>query len=137
MPIDEIFYSIVFDADDADLDRVRNSLDGIDKRIQAIGRQLAIAGAAVVGFGGLAVREFASVESTLARINGLVGVSQDQLNAWGADLERIAIDTGTALNQVAESLFFATSAGLRGAAAIDAVDAAARGEAVGLGRSAQ
>ena len=135
MPIDELFYSVAFRADDNALSGVNNKIDEMEGKLRGVGRAMQIVGAAIVGLGALAVREFAQVETVLAQIEGLVGISRQQLNDWGDDLKRIAVESGIALSQVAEGLFFVTSAGLRGQIALDTLNAAARGTAVGLGET--
>ena len=83
-----------------------------------------------------AVRAYAATEASLSRVVGLVGVSQRQVTAWSRDITRMAGDVGRAPRELADALFFATSAGLRGARAMDAVRESARAAAGGLGETA-
>lgn len=79
------------------------------------------------------VTAFADVESSLAKIEGLVGIDREVLDGWGADIERIATETGQLPGQLADALFFVTSAGLRGSDAMSVLEQSARAATAGLG----
>ena len=95
-------------------DRARKKLDSVARSAGKIGLALTTAAVGVV-------QQFASYETEMSKIEGLVGISRDQLAAWQDDINAIARETGQAPKQLAEALFFVTSAGLRGADAIDAL----------------
>ncbi|MEM7048912.1 MAG: phage tail tape measure protein [Acidobacteriota bacterium] len=75
-------------------------------------------------------------ERSLTKINTLVGVSQQQVAAWKGDLLSLAVDAGRGPNELARALFVVTSAGERGASALDVVAEAGKASAVGLGETA-
>ncbi len=72
-------------------------------------------------------------EKSMSKITGLVGVAREQVQAWEGELERMSVSSGQSLAKVSEGLFFVTSAGLRGATAIETLEAATKAAAVGLG----
>ena len=90
-------------------------------------------GLALTGAATGTVVAFGKYEAEIAKIEGLVGVSRKQLDAWRDDIYAIAKETGRTPTELAESLFFVTSAGLRGAVAIDVLRASAKAAAAGLG----
>ena len=98
------------------------------------GVALAIGGAARAGLS--AVRSFAGVEVALSRIVGLVGVAQQQVDAWGSDINALSGELGRAPRKLAEGLFFITSAGLRGAEAMEVLRASGMAAVGGLGEIA-
>lgn len=74
-------------------------------------------------------------EASMAKIVGLVGISRDQVNAWGEDIKKLAPEVAKSPQELADALFFITSAGLRGSDALDALDASARASSAGLGET--
>ena len=103
--------------------------------LNAMGRQLGLAGGAITAFAGLSVRAFANFEDEMAKIVGLVGVPAEQLAEWRKPLLDIASATAVGPQSLAEALFFVTSAGLRGKEAIEVLEQAARAQAAGMGEA--
>lgn len=89
--------------------------------------------AAVAGIGTAAARMSSELETSFAKIQGLVGVSASEV----AKLEEAAIKLGPAYGksaqEAADALFFITSAGLRGAEATEVLEASLKASAAGLG----
>ena len=113
---------------------------GVNKAKSAFGKfGGAVAGiaasavAAVGSIGTAAARMAADLETSFAKIEGLVGVSAAEV----AKLEEAAIRLGPAYGksaqEAADALFFITSAGLRGADATDVLEASLKASAAGLG----
>ena len=80
-----------------------------------------------------AVRSAASFETSMAKIVGLVGVSRSQVASMGPQVKAMAKDFGKSGTEAADALFFITSAGLRGKAATDVLNASLKASAIGLG----
>jgi TP901 family phage tail tape measure protein len=87
----------------------------------------------LIGVVSSGVRSFASFESSMTRIETLVGVSRKEVDRMSDAVRGISIATGRGPQELAEGLFQITSAGLRGAEAMETLEAAARASAVGLG----
>jgi TP901 family phage tail tape measure protein len=66
-------------------------------------------------------------------MEGLVGIQRDQIDAWRGDIRSLATDYGSSATEAADALFFITSAGLRGADAMDTLEASLKASAAGLG----
>jgi len=103
------------------------------KFARGIGGAAAGAVAAVAGIGTAATRMASELETSFAKIEGLVGVSSAEV----AKLEEAAIKLGPAYGksaqEAADALFFITSAGLRGAEATEVLEASLKASAAGLG----
>lgn len=82
------------------------------------------------------VREFAKFEKSMQSIVALVGVSQTQVNAWAADVKALASETGRPATELAEGLYFVTSAGIDASNAMNVLEASAKASAAGLGETA-
>lgn len=74
-------------------------------------------------------------ERELSKVVGLVGVSQKQVNAWGKEIIQLAPELARPPQELAEALFFVTSAGLRGADAMDVLKMSGKAAAAGLGET--
>lgn len=87
----------------------------------------------LMGIGTEAVHMAADFDSSMQKIVALVGVGQDQVNAWKGDIMGLSEETGIGSKEMADALFFITSAGLRGSEAMDALKASAEASVAGLG----
>jgi TP901 family phage tail tape measure protein len=105
--------------------------DVLKKSLGALG--IAVSGVALVQLARQSVQLAATFDQSLTRITTLVGVSRAQVNAWGQDLLRIAVDAGRSPNELAKALYNVTSAGQSGAAALEIVRSSAKAAAIGLG----
>lgn len=74
-------------------------------------------------------------EKEMSKITGLVGVSKNQVDLWAKEIINIAPELGKAPMELAEALFFVTSAGLRGSDAMDVLKMAAKASTAGLGET--
>jgi TP901 family phage tail tape measure protein len=89
----------------------------------------------LMGLGATIFKVGSDFETNMSKIEGLVGVSRDQLNAWRGDIERIGSETAKSMGELSDALFFVTSAGMRGAEAMSVLEMAAKGSAAGLGET--
>jgi TP901 family phage tail tape measure protein len=106
-------------------------------KMTRMGRQLSLrVTAPLLAIGGAAVKMGADFEAEMQKIVGLVGVAQDQVDAWGQDILDMAPRLGAAPRELAEGLFFVTSAGFRGAEAMEVLEQAGKASAAGLGEIA-
>jgi len=125
-----IFIPLVTKFDPKGLNGAKRALANFQNFAVDVGR---VAATAIAAVGVASVREAAQFETTFSRIQGLVGLTADEI----ADLEKAARELGPQFgktgNEAAEALFFITSAGLRGADAVDVLEASLKGSAIGLG----
>ncbi len=89
---------------------------------------MALAGAA-------SVKMSLSFEDAMTKIITLVGVSEEQVKEWSGLLLKLGPELGKAPVELANALFDVTSAGYRGAEAIDVLTYAAKGSNLGLGET--
>jgi TP901 family phage tail tape measure protein len=111
-------------------------MESAGKAVQNVGMNLTkyitipLAGASIAAF-----KFGKDFEKELNKVVGLVGVSQKQVDAWGKDILSLSPEIGKAPQELAEALFFVTSAGIKGAEALDVVEMAGKGSAIGLGET--
>jgi len=102
---------------------------------RGVGRSAGVAVAAIAAIGGAAARMAAEFETSFAKIEGLVGVSGQALGKLEEAAQTLGPQFGKSANEAADALFFITSAGLRGAAATEVLEASLKGAAIGLGET--
>ena len=134
--IDRLVVVLGFRHDPTGLAQFRKSTAKAQATLGRVSRVAAKGGLVLTGFAVGAVKSFATFEAEMAKIEGLVGISREQLDAWRGDLSAIARETGQAPVELAKALFYVTSAGLRGSYAIDVLRSSAMASAAGLGDQA-
>lgn len=87
----------------------------------------------IVAIGVGATKTFADFEASMAKIVGLVGVAEGQVNQWKGAIKDLGVEMGRSPTELADAMFFITSAGLRGAAAMDVLRISAKASVAGLG----
>jgi TP901 family phage tail tape measure protein len=75
-------------------------------------------------------------ETSMTRIETLVGVSHTQVTAWKEDLLNLSKETAVAPRELADALYFVTSSGIPLNKTLDVMEAVAKGAALGLGDTA-
>ena len=135
----------------ADLQRLARQADSTSARIKVLGAQMQLVGRTMTSvgqtmtrkvsmplalIGGYAVKTAAEFETSFAKIQGLVGVSASEIGELEEAAARLGPATGRSSNEAAEALFFITSAGLRGAEAVETLEASLKASAIGLGETA-
>ena len=121
---------IVSTFDKKGLDRAKRALKNFSSFAADVGK---IAAGAVTAVAVAGVREASAFESSIAKIEGLVGVGGEQLDRLAQSARELGPEFGKSANEAADALFFITSAGLRGEGAINVLEASLKGAAIGLG----
>ena len=115
------------------LARSRN-LKKFGKRLSGIGDSLTRKLSLPLAIAGLASGKMASdFDASMTKIETLVGIAGDKVDDMKKDVLALAGATGRAPQELAEALFTVTSAGLRGARAMNTLKLAAKAAASGLG----
>jgi TP901 family phage tail tape measure protein len=125
-----IFIPLVTRFDDKGLSAAQRALAGFANFAVDVAK---VAAAAIAGVAVASVREAVKFESEFAKIQGLVGVTAGEIGELQDAARRLGPAFGASATDAAEALFFITSAGLRGAAATEILEASLRGAAIGLG----
>ena len=95
-----------------------------------MGLTLPIAGAAAG-----AIKAATNFETSMTKIQSMVGLSAATVKGFENDVLRLAGETAQAPKELADAMFFITSAGLRGATAVEALEASAKAAAIGMGEA--
>ncbi len=103
------------------------------KAAKGIAVGAAAAATAIAGVGIAAVKTATGFESSMSKIVGLVGIAADEVEGMKERTLELAGETARAPQELADALFFITSAGLRGSEALDALEVSAKAASAGLG----
>ena len=123
----------------ADTSRLNAQVDsatrGIGKKFKGMAAGLGVALGGALAVKGLSstVSQFNEFESSLAKIQGLVGVAGSEVAKFGDLAKELGPKYGKSAQEAADALFFITSAGLRGADATSTLEASLKASAIGLG----
>jgi len=112
------------------------TMTAIGTRMSTVGRSMTrYVSLPIVAAGAAAVHLATDFESSMSKIEGLVGVSSKQVSAWSDQILNMGQTLPQAPKELADALFFVTSAGFRGAEAMDVLTMSAKAAAAGLGET--
>lgn len=116
------------------LNRASKRLVAFGGQMKAVGRGISTSFAMPFAAIGAAGAKMAiDFEKNMTKINTLVGISAKEVNEMGKEVQKLSGQTAQAPADLADGLFFLTSAGLRGANAMETLEAVSKGVAIGLG----
>lgn len=84
-------------------------------------------------FGAAATKTFADFEFSMTKIESLVGIGHAQVVAWGEAIKKLGPALGRSPKELAEAMYFITSAGLRGQKAMEVLEMSTKASVVGMG----
>ena len=99
---------------------------------QTLSRSVTLPLAAV---GVASIKMASDFEASMTKISTLVGLSAEAVEGFKADVLALSGETARAPKELADAMFFITSAGLRGSVAVDALEASAKAAALGMGET--
>lgn len=118
------------------LGRAQSSMQSAGRRLGRIAKRAAQAITAALGAAGAAAVKFsADFEREMTKVNTLVGISQERVQAMNDEVLRMAADVGRAPTELARGLFRLTSGGERGADVLESLGTAGRAAAIGMGET--
>ena len=125
---------------DQQMDRVQKAsqkLDKFGKSATKMGRQMSMKMTLpMVGAGAAAFKLAKDFESSMTKIESLVGKSSEEVAGLTESVLSLAGTTARAPQELADAMFFITSAGIDAADAAGVLEASAKAAAIGLGDTA-
>jgi TP901 family phage tail tape measure protein len=110
-----------------------NQLKSFGAKAKSVGSSLKTIQLPLALAGGAAVKLAVDFDKSMTQIESLVGIAGDKVAKMGEEAKKMALDTGQSATAAAESLFFITSAGLRGEEAMQVLSASLKSASIGLG----
>ena len=117
--------------------KMSNSLNKVTQSTVEVGRAMAATGKAmsksltlpILGAASASFKFYKDFEHYLSRIEGLVGIAREQVYAWGQELITMGPKLAKSPKDLADALYFITSAGMRGADAMEVLEGTRCGRA--------
>ncbi|MGI9459022.1 MAG: phage tail tape measure protein, partial [Pirellulales bacterium] len=120
----------------ASTEKQASKLDRFQKKAASVGKSLTMkVSAPLIGAGAASFKMASDFEKSMTKITTLVGISATEVKAMEKDVLALSGKTAQAPKDLADAMFFIQSAGLRGAAATETLEASAKAAAVGLGEA--
>lgn len=125
----------------AALGRSAKSVEGFAGKMNKAGKQITSAGHSLTRnltlplgiLGAVAVKTAADFDSSLSKIQGLVGANTQQMNQYRESILKLAPAVAQGPTALADALYFVTSSGFKGAQALDILTQSAKASTAGLG----
>lgn len=117
-----------------DIEKVSQKFAALGTRLKRIGRDMSTyVTAPLAAVGVAAVKAEADFEFFLSKITGIIQVSGQQVAQWRDEILSMASEVAQKPQDLAESLYFITSAGLRGSSALEVLRKSAQAASMGMG----
>jgi TP901 family phage tail tape measure protein len=114
-----------------------NRLNSFGTQATKLGQNLSLKVTAPLALMGRQMVKTASeFEASLGKISGLVGVASNEVAKMGDAARGMSTRFGKSAGEAANALFYITSAGLRGSAAMSVLEQSLKASAIGLGDTA-
>lgn len=85
--------------------------------------------------GGASLKMYADFEFSMNKVVSLVGVAREQVDEWSKSILALGPSLGKSPQELADAMYFITSAGIRGTQAMDILEESAKSSASGLGET--
>lgn len=87
----------------------------------------------LIGIGAASAQMAMDFEESMTKIITLVGIAKEEVDEWGPAVKDMAGEVGVSAGELADALFYITSAGIRGANSMEVLEASAKASAIGMG----
>lgn len=104
--------------------------------MRTMGTNLTMMAAPIALVGAAIIKTAADFDTSMTKIETLVGVNRATVDKWREEVMQLAPAVGRSATELADALFFITSAGIRDSAeAMEVLTQAAKASAIGLGET--
>lgn len=110
--------------------RLRREAEDLTQLGRAMSLGLTVPIAAV---GAASVKMAMDFEASMTKIITLVGIGRAEVEEWAPAVRNMAGEVGVSAGQLADALFYITSAGIRGKESLEVLEASAKAAAIGMG----
>lgn len=116
------------------LEEATSHVESIGRKMESVGRNLTLGlSAPIAAAGGAAVKAAGDFEESFSKIEGLVGLSEEQVQSFQQEVLALSGEVAQSPRELADAMFQITSAGLEGEKALNALQASAKAATAGLG----
>ena len=114
----------------------QTKLQAFGERASKVGSALTSVAVPIAAIGGASLKMAGDFDDAMTKIQGLVGVNAKQVEQWKGQIMEMAPAMGKTSKELAEGLYFITSAGIDSSEAMEVLEASAKASAAGLGDTA-
>ena len=119
-----------------DMKKFEQDLTRMGESMTKVGRKMAMfVTLPILAAGTASTKMQMEFEASMTKITSLVGISRDQMQKWSKEVIKMAPALGKSPAELADALFFITSAGIKGADAMKVLTSSAKASSVGLGET--
>ena len=116
------------------MNKFSNNLRAAGNRMKSVGASLTrYVTLPLLAAGAASIKMGSDFDESMTKIKTLVGIASDEVDRMGVSAKQMARETGIASKDAAEALFFITSAGIKGATAMEVLESSLKASAAGLG----
>ena len=116
------------------LGKAQQKLGAFGEKATDVGKKMTMKlTAPILGMGIGAFKAAMDFETSMTQIESLVGRSAEEVSSLGEEVKRLSGETARSPKELADAMFFITSAGLDAASAVTALEYSAKAAAAGLG----
>lgn len=116
------------------LKNLGGSIKNVGSMMSSLGTKFSIGVTApLTALAGAAIRETTMYEAALSRMEGLVGLTKNEIAGFSDEIKKLAVETGKAPLELAKAMENITSSGVKGDAALETLQITAKAAAGGLG----
>jgi TP901 family phage tail tape measure protein len=116
--------------------RAQRTLNDVGNTMKSIGSTMStFVTLPLIAAGGGAIKAAMDFEKAFSEIEGLVGVSKEEVRMLREEVLKLGGTTSRPPQELADALYFVTSAGFSGVEALDLVEKSAKAAAAGLGET--
>lgn len=129
----------------ADIKNLQRNLDKAQREVERAARNMIQLGDSltsslslpILAAGAASVKFASEFEASFTKIETLVGVTGETLEQFKTGIDQISDSVGKSRKELSDALFVITSAGQRGASALETLEAASKASSIGLGATDQ
>jgi TP901 family phage tail tape measure protein len=119
---------------DKSLREMEMSLKSSGRKMAQLGNQISMSiSAPLAAVGAVGVNLGMQLEDTFGKIENLVGIPREEIDKLKESVKTMSASLGQSQTSMADALYFIEGAGVKGAAALELLEAASKGTAIGLG----
>jgi TP901 family phage tail tape measure protein len=119
-----------------DIGSVTNRVENFASKMGQLGQGLTAAVSLPLAGAGIAAIKMASdFDFSLTMITSLVGIARNTVMDWRDEVIQMSVDTGRSARELADGLYYITSAGFKSAESLEILEASAKAAMIGMGET--
>ena len=120
----------------AAMKQMEGRMMSFSRKMESVGKSFStMITAPSLAAGGASVKMAGDFQESMSRIEGLVGLARSEVQGMRSDVLALSGTTARSPQELADAMFFVTSAGIRGSEAMEVLEMSAKAASAGLGET--